>query len=116
MAMQTLQKGSDAVIGLPLMDAKGRRVRVSDFYSFSIRLFTTDEDVFAEYSFQSPDVYNGIVADDVGDWIVINAPDLEAFHEGVLLYKYHIQAINGYYNDFIFDKKVRGQLDIYLSE
>jgi hypothetical protein len=116
MAMQVLQKGSDAVICLPLMDAKGTRVRVSDFHSFSIKLYTTDESVYAEYSFQGPDVYHGIVADDAGDWIVINAPDLEALHEGVLLYKYHMQAVNGHFEDFLFDKVVSGQLDIYLMD
>jgi hypothetical protein len=116
MATEVLKKGSDAVIYLPLTDAKGKRVRVSDFHSFSIRLFTTDEKVYAEYSFRYPDTYHGIVADDEGDWIVINASDLEPLHEGVLLYKYHLRAVNGYYEDFTFDKVVDGQLNIFLSE
>ena len=116
MTVRKLQKGSDAVIGLPLMDASGKRVRVSDFYSFSIKLFTTDENVFAEYSYRHPDVYRGIVADGEGDWIVINASDMADFHEGVLRYRYHLRAVNGHYDDCMFDSVCAGQLNIFLRE
>jgi hypothetical protein len=116
MAVEVLQKGSDAVIFLPLTDAKGKKVRVSDFQSFSIRLYTTDENVYAEYAFERPDTRRGIVSDHKGDWIVINASDMEALHEGILLYKYHLRAVNGHYKDFLYDKVVSGQLNIFLSE
>jgi hypothetical protein len=116
MAFEVLYRGSDAVIRLPLADAKGQRVRVSDFHSFTIRLFTTDENVYAEYGFRQPDKYSGIVSDDDGDWIVINASEMEPLHEGMLLYRYRIQAVNGNYEDFIFDKVVRGQLNVFLSD
>jgi hypothetical protein len=98
------------------VDARGKRVRVSDFYSFTARLYTTDESVYAEYGFRQPDVYAGIVAESRADWMVINAPDLSALEEGIMYCRYHLKAVNGRFDDVMFDRIVKEQLNIILAE
>lgn len=114
--IRKLKKGSDAAIHLSLTDGRGRKIRVSDFYACTIKLFTTDENVYAEYAFRQPDAYTGIVDDGKADWLVINAPDLDAMHEGFLHCTIHVRGVNDRFNDVMYDKVITEQLNIYLTE
>jgi hypothetical protein len=101
---------------LSLKDAGGVKVRVSDLHSFSVKLWTTDRNVYSEYSFHAPDVYSGIVAGEEIDWIVINAADLAGMKCGAIMYEYHLQAVSSIFKGAIFDRITSGQLNIFLKQ
>ena len=114
MAIEKLQKGSDALFNIHLTDAEGKPFRVSDLFAFAIRFYTLDSNNYVEYSYQNGE-YDGIVANEDGDTVVINADELEPLEDGVLNYVYYLKAGNTLFSDGFYDECVKGHTNIYLK-
>jgi hypothetical protein len=110
---QKLNRNSDAILNIKLVDKAGTQFRVKDVNVFSIKIFTTNPEVNIECKYQDS-VYTGIIEGETTDSLILNASDINKFEKGILKYTYHIQVNNELFNDGIYNEVIEGSTNIYL--
>jgi|SRR3989339_600706 len=110
---QKLNRNSDAILNIKVVDKDGNPFRVRDVNVFSIKLFTTDPAVNIECIYLDS-VYTGIIEGETADSLILNSSDINKLEQGILKYIYHIQVNNEVFNDGIYNEVIEGSTNIYL--
>lgn len=110
---QRLNKNSDAILNIKLVDKAGNAFRVKDVNAFSIKIYTTDPETFIECKYQDS-IYNGIIEGESTDRVILNSSDLITLEKGIIKYIYHIKVNNDNFNDGVYNEVIEGTTNIYL--
>lgn len=110
-------KGNDIQLNLGIKDRNGNILRISDLDEYTIRIFTTFNNMFCSGSWvKSTGSLTNIVVTDTADILLISAEDLANLEEGLIYYQYHIKIADASYTDGHIDEVVEGETPFYLKD
>lgn len=102
-----VEKGTDYILYLNLKDDNDTAIRVQDFVTFSVRVFTNDKKNYLLFN------KNNVENKDDYDVIYIFADQLNVLHSGVIGYTYYY-SVND--NNFTDDEEYNRNKTVYTND